>query len=91
MNNRGQVVFISLMIAIVVLILALALAPAVKQSTDTARNVSTNSSIGLDCDNASISNFKKGACVATDVTLPYFIGFLIFFAGAIAVGRIIFQ
>lgn len=79
------------MIGLVVAILALALAPAVKQSTDTARNQSTNNSVGLDCSNDSISNFNKAACVATDITLPYFIGFLLLFAGAIVVGRIIFQ
>ncbi len=60
------------------------------QITD-ARNVSTDSSVGLDCDNSSISNFDKAACVASDITLPYFIGFLLFFAGAIVVGRIIFE
>jgi len=91
MNNKGQVIIVTFMIGLVVLILALALAPAIQESTDTARNSSTNSSVGLDCDNSSISNFDKASCVATDITLPYFIGFLLFFAGAIIVGRIIFQ
>jgi len=91
MNNRGQVVIVTLMIGIVVLILALALAPAVKQSTDLARNDSTDSSIGLNCSSDTISDFDKATCVATDITLPYFIGFLLLFAGAIVVGRIIFQ
>jgi len=91
MNNKGQVIIVTFMIGLVVLILALALAPAIQESTDTARNASTDSSIGLDCDNSSISNFDKASCVATDITLPYFIGFLLFFAGAIIVGRIIFQ
>ncbi len=81
----------SFMIGLTILILGLALAPAVKQSTDNARNASTDNWVGLDCANESISNFKKGACVATDITLPYFIGFIIFAAGAIVVGRIIFQ
>lgn len=79
------------MVGLTVLILALALAPAVKESTDTARNASTDNLTGLDCSNDSISNFDKGACVAVDVTLPYFIGFLLFFAGAVMVGRIIFE
>ncbi|HDK41819.1 MAG TPA: hypothetical protein ENG87_00455 [Candidatus Pacearchaeota archaeon] len=91
MNKKGQTVIVFFMIGLVVAILALALAPAVKQSTDTARNQSTNNSVGLDCSNDSISNFNKAACVATDITLPYFIGFLLLFAGAIVVGRIIFQ
>ena len=79
------------MIGLVVAILALALAPAVKESTDLARNASTDSSVGLNCSSDSISNFDKATCVATDITLPYFIGFLLFMAGAIAMGRIIFQ
>ena len=79
------------MVALVVVILALALAPAVKESTDLARNASTDSSVGLNFSSDSISNFDKATCVATDITLPYFIGFLLFFAGAIVVGRIIFQ
>lgn len=91
MNKRGQVIFVGFMIGLVILVLALALAPSVKNSTDVARNESTNSSIGLDCSNESISNFDKASCIATDLMLPYFIGFLIFFAGAIVVGRIIFQ
>ena len=91
MNNKGQVIMVTFMIGLVVLILTLALAPAVKESTDLARNASTDSSIGLDCDNESISNFDKASCVATDITLPYFIGFLIFFAGAIIVGRLVFE
>ena len=79
------------MIGLTVAILALALAPAVKQFTDDARNESTNSSVGLNCSSDLISNFDKAACVATDITLPYFIGFLLFLSGAIVVGRIIFQ
>lgn len=91
MNNKGQIIIVTFMIGLVVAILALALAPAVKQFTDDARNESTDSSIGLDCDNDSISNFKKAGCVATDITLPYFVGFLLLLAGAIVTGRLILQ
>jgi len=91
MNNKGQVVFFSFMVGLTILILGLALAPAVKQSTDLARNASTDSSIGLDCDNESISNFDKANCIATDILLPYFIGFLLLLAGAVVLGRILFD
>ena len=91
MNKKGQLVILTFMVGLVVAILALALAPGLQSQIDDARNVSTNSSIGLDCNNDSISNFDKSACVASDITLPYFIGFLLFFAGAIVVGRIIFE
>ena len=91
MNKKGQVIIITFMIGLVVAILALALAPGLQSQIDDARNESTASSIGLDCGNESISNFDKAACVASDITLPYFIGFLLFLAGAIVVGRIIFE
>lgn len=91
MNNKGQVIIISFMIGLTVAILALALAPALQSQITDARNVSTDSSIGLDCDNESISNFDKAACVVTDITLPYFIGFLLLLAGAVVLGRVIFQ
>jgi len=91
MNKKGQVLIVTFMIGLVVLIVALALAPGLQQSIELARNDSTSSSVGLNCSNDSISNFDKAACVASDITLPYFIGFLLFFAGAIIVGRIIFS
>jgi len=53
MNNKGQVIIISFCIGLVVAILALALAPALQSQITDARNVSTDSSIGLDCDNES--------------------------------------
>ncbi len=79
------------MVGLVVVILALALAPALQSQIDDARKVSTDSSIGLDCSNESISNFDKAACTVTDISLPYFIGFLLLLAGAVVVGRIVFQ
>jgi len=91
MNKKGQVIIITFMIGLVVVILALALAPSLQSQIDDARNVSTDSSVGLDCGNESISNFDKAACVASDITLPYFIGFLLFLSGAIIVGRLIFS
>jgi len=91
MNKKGQVIIVTFMIGLVLLILALALAPAIQQTTDLAMNDTTSSSVGLNCSSDTISNFDKAACVATDISLPYFVGFLIFMAGAIVVGRIIFQ
>ena len=90
-NRKAQVLILSLMIGLVVLILGLSLAPALQESISLARNASTDSSIGLDCDNESISTFQKAGCVASDLTLPYFIGFILFAAGAIILGRIAFQ
>lgn len=46
--------------------------------------------IGLDCDNASISKFDKGACTITDFGFVYFFGAIILIGGGIIVARIIF-
>lgn len=91
MNKRGQVLFYGFMLALVIIILALALAPSVAQFTNSARNASTNDTIGLDCSNESISNFDKATCVTTDLTLFYFIGSLIIIGGIIFGAKIIFS
>lgn len=78
--------FYAFMVGLVVIILALALAPAIKQTTDTARSQSN-----MDCDNSSISDFQKGACISTDMTLFYFVGGLIFIGGIIFTAKIMFE
>lgn len=85
MNKKGSVLIYGLMLGLVVIITALALAPSVQDSTDEARN-STN----LDCSNDSISNFDKAACIATDLSLFYFIGALILIGGTIVGAKLIF-
>lgn len=72
MNNRGQVVFFVLMLGIVVVLLAMALAPIVNQVATDARNVTTNTQVGLDCSNSSISDYQKSQCILVDVATPYF-------------------
>tara|TARA_Y100000310_G_C20285165_1_gene624511 strand:+ start:225 stop:482 length:258 start_codon:yes stop_codon:yes gene_type:complete len=84
MNNKGQVIFFTLMIAIVFIIIALALSPGLKIHIDEMRG-DTN----LDCGNSSISTFDKGTCFITDLSMPYFIGALIFLAGVIITARLI--
>ncbi len=90
MNKKGSVVIYGLCLGLLIIILALALAPVVKNLTDGARNETSGDTVGLDCDNDSISNFDKGACVATDLTLFYFIGSLIFIGGLIITSKIVF-
>ena len=99
MNNKGQIFFYTLMLGILVLVLALALAGPVKEVVDSTRNQSTSvlytnqseSNPGLDCTNSSISNFDKGACLVSDLSLFQFIGGLIFIAGAIITAKLIFN
>jgi hypothetical protein len=98
-NKKGQMFFFTLMLMIVVIILAIALAPAIKQNVDNIRNktlasVDSSSSelgSGLDCANTSISDFTRGTCIITDLTLPTWIGVLLGLAGAILGARLIFQ
>jgi len=88
MNNKGSIVIYGLMVGLVVLILALALAPAVAQFTNDARNVSSGDKVGLNCSYTNnISEFDRAACIATDLTLFYFISFLVFLAGAIVTAK----
>jgi len=90
MNNKGQVIFYGVMLGLTIIVLALALAPAVMNSTNAARNATLGDTVGLDCANASISNFDKATCTVTDLNLFYFIGGLIFIAGAVITAKIIF-
>ena len=90
MNDRGSFVIYGLMIGMVIMILALALAPAISQFTTGAMNETDGDRVGLDCNNTSISNFDKATCVATDLTLFYFIAFLIFLAGAVVTAKFAF-
>ena len=91
MNNKAQLGMIyGLMLAIVIFILLLALAFPIKQSSDIARNVTTESGeAGLDCTNSTISDFNKAACISSDLTLfAYIIGGF-FIAGIIMIGMLI--
>lgn len=82
MNNRGQTILFGFMIMLTLIILALNLAGPLRESISEARN-----SNNLDCGNESISNYDKGACVVSDLTLFNFIGVMIFMAGAVMAAR----
>ena len=90
MNKSGQVVVYSLMISLVVLILALALAPAVSEQTNSAMNDTNGDTIGMNCSNPDLDNFTKAGCIATDISLFWFIAGLIFLAGSIATAKVVF-
>lgn len=90
-NKKGQVWGYTIMLGLVLVVLALALAPAGQSFVNDAMNSSTSDFIGLDCDNQSISNFNKGACVITDFSLPYFFGGLILISLAVIGARLSFS
>ena len=89
-SKKASVVIFALMLGMVIIILALALAPALQESISTTMNTSSGDTFGLDCNNESISNFDKGACLATDLTLFYYIGALIFIGGLVIASKITF-
>ena len=91
MNKKGSILMYGIMLSITIIILALALAPAVSQFTNGAMNASSENAIGLDCKNESISNFDKATCVATDLSLVWFVGSLILIGGGLWVAKIIFD
>jgi hypothetical protein len=90
MNNSGSVVLYGMMLGILIIILALALAPSVRDFTKTAMNNTDGDTVGLDCNNASISNYDKGTCIITDSINFYFIGALILIGGGFFTYKILF-
>jgi len=89
-SKKASVAIFSIMVGVVVIILAMALAPAGKQVIGDAMNESVGDTIGMNCSSDVISNFDKAACAITNFSLFYFFGGLIFIAGTIIVGRIVF-
>ena len=73
MNNGGQVIVLKFMIAIAIIVVVLAFAPLMKNINDDARSAPQ-----MDCDNESISDFDKAACLSSDSSL-----FLIIASGLI--------
>ena len=85
LNKKGQVVFFGMMLGITIIVLALALAPTVKDCTDGARNeTDLLGGTGLNCTSDDLSWADEGACILTDMSLPYFV------VGLIAIGGMYF-
>jgi uncharacterized protein (UPF0333 family) len=91
MNKRGQVVIYALMVAIVIIVLIMALAPAIKNSSDDSRAATTDTAVGLDCSNSSISTWDSATCLFTDLLNPYFVICVLGLIGAIITARVVFE
>lgn len=89
-NSKGQVWGYTLMLGLTIIILGLALSSAGQEFVNNTMNATVGDTLGLDCDNSSISNFDKGTCVITDFSTAYFFGGLIFIGGAVIVVRLKF-
>jgi len=90
MNKRSQTLIYGIMLGLTIIILAMALAPSISQFTNSARNETSGDTIGLNC-STTTSNFDKATCIVTDLSLFWFIGSLIFIAGAVIVAKIVFE
>jgi len=82
-DKKGQMIFVSLMVAITIIVLALAWAFPVRQAVDNARS-------DMNCSDGTISNFDKAGCLVSDLTIFYFIGGLIAMVGIVVGARIAF-
>ena len=82
MNNRGQTLFISIMVAMMIFAVGVIAINFITPEIDTART-------SLDCSNASISDGSKVSCLLTDITIPYFIVMVISLAGGFITERLL--
>lgn len=88
MNNNGQVVVFTLMVAVCIFILALAFIFPVKEATT---NAMAASDTGMNCTSSLITTYTKAACLVSDITLPYFIAAILALGGAIAGAKLLFS
>jgi len=77
MNNKGQMALVGIMIGIFVFLFAML---AVSPLADVVEEQLGSSN--LDCSNASITDGAKMACLALDLTIPYFFVTVLALAGA---------
>ena len=90
LDKKAQTtVFFTLMLSISVLVLALALAPIIKSFVDDARAPTSDTQVGLDCSNLSISDWDKATCTLQDLQTPYFFLGIIALAGVIVSAKLL--
>ena len=89
LNNKGQVIFYTFMIMALIFVIALALVPVVKNFVDDARAPTSETAVGLDCSNNSISDYQKGQCMITDLATPYWFFGLLSIAALIVGAKVV--
>lgn len=82
MNNRGQLAIVGLMIGIMAFLVGMITVGPLGDVMDEQRSASN-----LDCDNSSISDGSKMACLVLDLTIPYWIAIIFAMAGAYVTAR----
>lgn len=91
MNNRGTVIFYTIMLSVVLIVILLAMTPVVKTFVDDARGNTTEDHQGLDCTNstATISNFQEAQCIVTDLATPYYFFGMLAIAGIVIGAKVL--
>ena len=87
MNNKGQVIAVTFMVAAVIVLLAIYLAPSVNEINNMVRN-ETSSIGGMNC-SGTTDDFVKAGCWVTDLSQAYFIGGILALAGVIIAARVL--
>jgi hypothetical protein len=90
-NNKGQTVIYTLMLAAVVVLFVIGIAPTLKIFTENARAPTSDTAVGLDCANNSISDFDKASCTMVDINFPFVILSMLALAGVIIGAKVMFQ
>lgn len=72
LKKRGQVLFYTFMMGILIIVLAMAIAPTLNTVVQDARGNTTDTNLGMDCQNESITDYQKSQCILVDLVTPYF-------------------
>ena len=91
MNNKGQVIFYTLMLATVIVIFAIAVAPVMKTFVDEARAPSSDTAVGLNCTSDLISDYDKATCLAVDINFPFIILCILALAGTVIGSKVLLE
>ena len=97
MNKKGIATLFKIMLGVVIIILAMALAGPLRFFTETSRNVTTGDQVGLDCYvangsvNSTLNPFQNANCIATDLTLPFYVWAVLGIGGAVLIAKLILQ
>ena len=79
------------MLAVAIIVVALSLVVVINQFVSDARQPNSDTAVGLDCNNSSISDYQKGQCVLTDLATPYFFFGLIGIAALVIGAKVLLQ
>lgn len=83
MNNKGQLTFISIMVALMIFVSGMLFITFFELEVDVLQNSSN-----LDCDNVTgITDGTKISCLLSELVVPYFILIILSFVGGILTDR----